>query len=80
MTSAVADRLGLRERGILRKGGFADVVVLDPDTVGDRATFDAPHQLSRGIRDVWVNGDRVLSNGEHTGATPGQVVRGPAGS
>ncbi|MDQ3856161.1 MAG: amidohydrolase family protein, partial [Chloroflexota bacterium] len=76
MSSAVADRLGLRDRGLLRKDCFADVITLDPDTVGDRATFEAPHQLSAGVRDVWVNGVRVLSNGEHTGSTPGRVVSG----
>jgi N-acyl-D-amino-acid deacylase len=75
MTSAVANRLSLRERGLLRPGHFADVVVLDPATVGDRATFEEPHQLSVGVRDVWVNGTRVLSGGVHTGATPGRFVR-----
>lgn len=77
MSSATADRLGLRDRGILRKGCFADVVVFDPETVGDRATFQDPHQLSVGVRDVWVNGGRVVKDGVHTGAKPGQVVRGP---
>ncbi len=77
MSSAVADRLRLRDRGLLRRGFYADVAVFDPDTVGDRATFDASHQLSVGVRDVWVNGARVLANGEHTGATPGRIVEGP---
>jgi dihydroorotase/N-acyl-D-amino-acid deacylase len=77
MTSAVADRLGLRDRGQVRPGFFADVVVFDPRAVGDRATFDEPHRLSVGIRDVWVNGERVLDNGAHTGATPGRPVYGP---
>lgn len=77
MSSAVADRLGLRDRGLLRKGCFADVVVFDPATVSDCATFDDPHQLSTGVRDVWVNGTRVLTNGEHTGAAPGRIVDGP---
>jgi N-acyl-D-aspartate/D-glutamate deacylase len=75
MTSAVADRLGLRDRGVLRAGHFADVVVFDPETIADRATFTAPHQLSVGVRDVWVNGARVLAGGEHTGALPGRFVR-----
>jgi N-acyl-D-amino-acid deacylase len=77
MSSAVADRLGLRDRGTLRTGCFADVVIFDPETVGDRATFEDPHQLSVGIRDVWVNGQRVIKDSAHTGATPGQVVTGP---
>jgi N-acyl-D-amino-acid deacylase len=77
MTSSVADRLGLRDRGQVRPGTFADVVVFDPETVADRATFDRPHQLSVGIRDVWVNGARVLAGGQHTGALPGQPVYGP---
>ncbi|MCA1725565.1 MAG: amidohydrolase family protein, partial [Thermomicrobia bacterium] len=77
MSSAVADRLFLRDRGLLRDGHYADVIVFDPETVGDRATFTEPHQLSVGIRDVWVNGAQVLKNGAHTGATPGKFVRGP---
>ena len=74
MSSAVADRLGLRERGQLRRGFYADVVIFDPETIGDRATFEDPHQLSVGVRDVWVNGMRVLENGAHTGARPGRIV------
>lgn len=77
MSSSVAARLSIRDRGLLREGYLADVVVFDAKTVGDRATFEDPHQLSTGIRDVWVNGTRVLSDGEHTGATPGRVVHGP---
>ena len=76
MSSAVADRLGLRDRGLLRAGCYADVVIFDPATVTDHATFERPHQLSSGVRDVWVNGARVVRDGQHTGATPGQVVRG----
>jgi len=77
MTSAVADRLSLRDRGLLRTGHYADVVLFDPETVTDHATFTTPHQLSTGVRDVWVNGTRVLANGAHTGAKPGALVRGP---
>jgi N-acyl-D-amino-acid deacylase len=77
MTSAVADRLALRDRGMLRTGMYADVVIFNPDTVRDNATFENPHQLSTGIRDVWVNGTRVLRDGEHTNATPGMAVYGP---
>ena len=77
MSSAVADRLSLRERGLLRAGCYADVVVFDPEAVGDRSTFEEPHQLSVGIRDVWVNGTRVLADGVHSGATPGRIVDRP---
>ena len=77
MTSSVADRLGLRDRGLLREGMLADVVIFDPATISDRATFAEPHQLSVGVRDVWVNGVRVLKNSEHTGAKPGRIVDGP---
>jgi N-acyl-D-amino-acid deacylase len=75
MSGAVADRLRLPDRGYLREGLAADVVVFDPATVADRATFENSHQLSVGVRDVWVNGERVLRDGDHTGATPGQLVR-----
>ncbi|HYI14293.1 MAG TPA: amidohydrolase family protein, partial [Thermomicrobiales bacterium] len=77
MSSAVADRLSLRDRGQLRAGMQADVVIFDPETVIDHSTFTEPHQLSTGIRDVWVNGGRVLEGGEHTGAMPGRIVDGP---
>ena len=74
MSGSVAERLGLHERGLLRPGCYADVVLLDAETVADRASFEDAHQLSKGIRDVWVNGTRVVRDGQHTGATPGQVV------
>jgi N-acyl-D-aspartate/D-glutamate deacylase len=77
MSSAVADRLSLRDRGLLRAGMQADVVIFDPETVIDHSTFTEPHQLSTGIRDVWVNGGRVLKDGVHTGAMPGRIVDGP---
>jgi N-acyl-D-amino-acid deacylase len=77
MTSAVADRLALRDRGLLREGMAADIVIFDPETVCDNATFEQPHQISTGVRDVWVNGERVLRDGTHTNATPGQIVYGP---
>ena len=77
MSAAVAQRLHIRDRGLLRTGMLADVVIFDPVTVGDRATFADPHQLSVGVQDVWVNGVRVLENGAHTGATPGRIVDGP---
>uniref|UniRef100_A0A831TK53 D-aminoacylase n=1 Tax=Thermorudis peleae TaxID=1382356 RepID=A0A831TK53_9BACT len=77
MSSAVADRLGLRDRGMLRPGSFADVVVFDPTTVADRSTFTDPHQLSVGIEHVFVNGVQVIAGGQHTGAMPGRIVDGP---
>ncbi len=77
MTSAVATRLSIHDRGVLRPGMYADVVVFDPATVADRATFEDPHQLSVGIEEVFVNGVGVLRGGEHTGAKPGRIVRGP---
>lgn len=80
MTWAVSQRLGIRDRGLLQPGFYADVVLFDPETVTDRATFEDSHQISAGVRDVWVNGTRVLASGEHTGATPGRVLRGPGWS
>ena len=77
MTSAVANRLSIRDRGLLREGMYADVVVFDPQTVADRATFEKPHQLSVGIKWVLVNGTLVVADGKHTGAKPGRIVRGP---
>ena len=77
MTSAVANRLSIRERGQLREGFFADVVIFDPATVIDKATYTQPHQHSVGIQTVIVNGVRVWDNGRHTGAKPGRIVRGP---
>ena len=76
MSGAVAGRLGLRERGLLRVGSYADVVVFDPTIVDDRATFTQPHQLSMSVQHVWINGQRVLKDGQHTGALPGRIVRG----
>ena len=77
MTSAVANRLSIHDRGQLREGFFADVVIFDPATVIDKATFTAPHQNSVGIETVIVNGVRVWEEGKHTGAKPGRIVRGP---
>jgi len=77
LSSLPASTLKLAERGALKPGYFADVVVFDPDTVQDHATFDAPHQYATGVEHVFVNGTQVLANGEHTGATPGRVVPGP---
>ena len=77
LTLLPAGNLGLRRRGSLRAGQYADVVVFDPAGVQDHATYDKPHQYSSGMVHVLVNGVPVLRDGEHTGATPGRVVRGP---
>jgi len=72
-----ATNLSLRNRGFLREGYFADVLVFDPATIQDHATFEQPHQYSTGMEKVFVNGELVFEDGEHTGALPGQFVRGP---
>ncbi|MEE4271019.1 MAG: D-aminoacylase [Thermoanaerobaculales bacterium] len=72
-----AANLKLDRRGLLQEGYFADVVVFDPSTIQDHATFTEPHQYATGVHHVFVNGEQVLADGEHTGATPGRVVRGP---
>jgi len=77
MTSLPANRLGLADRGILRQGMKADVVVFDPATVKDTATYEKPDQYSQGISLVLVNGKAVVADGKPTNATPGQVLRGP---
>lgn len=77
MSGAVASRLALRDRGLLREGMFADVIIFDPATIIDRATPQQPHQLSIGMEQVWVNGVRVLRDGRHTNAKPGRALRGP---
>ena len=77
LTSLPASHLKLKHRGSLTPGFFADLVIFDPKTIQDHATFENPHQYSTGVLHVFVNGQQVLSEGEHTGATPGQVVRGP---
>lgn len=77
MSSAVAHRLFMADRGLLREGYFADVAIFDPATVGDRATFENPHQLSLGMQYVFVNGIAVVRGGKHTGEKPGRIVRGP---
>jgi dihydroorotase/N-acyl-D-amino-acid deacylase len=77
MTGATAARLKLRDRGLVREGMFADIVVFDEQRIQDLATFERPHQLSVGIEHVFVNGVAVLSDGKHTGAKPGRVIRGP---
>lgn len=80
MTWSTAQILGLRDRGLVKEGMKADLVIFDPATVADLATFDQPHQLARGVRDVFVNGVAVWRNGRHTGAKPGRALRGPGWS
>jgi N-acyl-D-amino-acid deacylase len=77
LSALPAANLRLDRRGTLKPGFFADIVIFDPAAVQDHATFERPHQYATGVRDVFVNGVQVLRGGEHTGAKPGQVVRGP---
>ena len=77
MSAAVAERLSIADRGMLRAGMYADIVIFDPSTVADRATYRQPHQISAGIRRVMVNGVDVVIDGKHTGAKPGRAVHGP---
>ncbi|PYK03874.1 MAG: aminoacylase [Verrucomicrobia bacterium] len=72
-----ASNLGLDHRGFIKKGMFADVVVFDPATISDRATFEKPHQYAIGVKHVFVNGAQVIKDGEHTGAKPGRALWGP---
>lgn len=76
LTTLPASNLGIKERGALKPGYYADVVVFDPAKIADLSTFEKPHQYSIGVRDVFVNGVAVLRGGEHSGATPGRAVRG----
>jgi N-acyl-D-amino-acid deacylase len=77
MTLLPATNLRIARRGRLSPGNYADIVVFDPSTIADHATFDKPHQYATGMLHVFVNGAQVLADGQHTGATPGRVVRGP---
>jgi len=77
MTHLPATNLKIRDRGSLEVGHYADIVIFDPETVSDHATFEAPHALASGVEHVWVNGGHVIKDGKHTGALPGKVVRGP---
>lgn len=77
MTGLPATNLKLDKRGLLAPDYFADVVIFNPETISDQATFEDPHQLATGVVHVFVNGDQVLDDGQHTGATPGRFVKGP---
>ena len=72
-----ATNLKINKRGLLKEGYFADVVVFDPNTISDFATFEKPMQYAIGVNHVWVNGSHVLKNGEHTGTFGGRFVKGP---
>ena len=72
-----ATNLRIQRRGALSTGHYADLAIFDPRTIRDNATFERPHQYATGMVHVFVNGVPVLRNGEHTGARPGRVVRGP---
>jgi N-acyl-D-amino-acid deacylase len=77
MSALPATNLELDHRGFIQEGMFADVVVFDAKTITDHATFEKPHQYATGIKHVLVNGVQVLTDGEHTGATPGRALWGP---
>jgi N-acyl-D-amino-acid deacylase len=77
LTSFPAENLKIRERGRLKPGYYADLAIFDPANIQDHATFEKPHQYATGMVHVFVNGEQVLRDGEHTGAKPGRVVRGP---
>ncbi|MEZ4795846.1 MAG: D-aminoacylase [Flavobacteriaceae bacterium] len=77
LTSLPATNLKIKKRGSLTEGYFADLAIFNRETIQDHATFAEPHQYATGMVHVFVNGEQVLKDGEHTGATPGQVVRGP---
>ncbi len=77
LTYLPATNLKIKKRGLLAPGYYADVVIFDPETISDHATFAEPHQFSTGVSDVWVNGIRVLNNNESTGASAGRFIKGP---
>ncbi|MFY7910709.1 MAG: N-acyl-D-amino-acid deacylase family protein [Emticicia sp.] len=77
LTSLPCDNLKIQKRGRLAVGNFADIVVFDPNKIQDKATFEKPHQLSEGMIHVFVNGEQVVKNGQHTGVKSGRFVKGP---
>lgn len=77
LTSLPATNMKIQKRGLLKRGYFADIVVFDPLKIGDHATYTDPHQYATGVTEVFVNGKQVLKDGQHTGAKPGRIVRGP---
>lgn len=77
LTKLPSTHIKLQKRGEIKEGNYADVVIFDPNSVQDHATYDKPHQYATGVSDVFVNGVQVLKNNEHTGATPGKFLKGP---
>ena len=77
MSALPAQRMRLVDRGVLKEGMWADVVIFDPETIRDLATFEDPNQLSQGMEYVLVNGVPVIDQGRMTGKLPGRVLRGP---
>lgn len=77
LTALPAQNLGIKRRGQLRTGYYADIVLFDPATIEDHATYENPHQFATGVEYVFVNGVEVIKNGENTGAKPGRFVHGP---
>ena len=78
LTHLPAENLKISHRGLLKEGYYADIVIFDPKEISDFATFEEPHQYATGVKHVFVNGQLVLRDGEHTGAKPGRIVRGAA--
>ncbi|MFZ1713997.1 MAG: amidohydrolase family protein, partial [Saprospiraceae bacterium] len=77
LTALPCENLKIKDRGLLKVGYKADLVIFDPATIEDHATFEKPHQYSTGVHHVWVNGVQVIKEGQHTNAKPGRAVRGP---
>ena len=77
MSSQTARRLGIHDRGLITEGYYADIAIFDSEEIIDRATFEDPHQYAVGMKFVFVNGEMVVEDGQHTGARPGRIVYGP---
>jgi len=75
-----AKNIGIEKRGLLKKGYYADLVIFDPLTIGDKATFEDPLQFAKGVSEVFVNGQMVIENEQHTGIFPGRFVKGSKGN
>jgi len=77
MSSQTARRLSIHDRGLITAGYYADIAIFDADEIIDRATFEDPHQYAVGMKHVFVNGELVVEDGQHTGARPGRIIYGP---